>query len=158
VQWICGFMLLLGRWCWELGTYMGAWGQLGRGSPARPGGRPAARSHRKKAEILARFKESNARSAPFFFGARWHGTFKPANRIAQGASPQLPGVWGARWTPGPSRSQVPSDVIKRAHPTSNSSTSTSTSTPKFSAHPESPAPGWWQCTRRVRSKSAVKLL
>jgi hypothetical protein len=28
-------------------------------------GRPAARSHRQKAEILARFKESNARSAPF---------------------------------------------------------------------------------------------
>jgi hypothetical protein len=27
---------------------------------------PAARSHRQKAEILARFKESNARSAPFF--------------------------------------------------------------------------------------------
>jgi hypothetical protein len=26
----------------------------------------AARSHRQKAEILARFKESNARSAPFF--------------------------------------------------------------------------------------------
>jgi hypothetical protein len=30
--------------------------------------------------------------------------------------------------------------------------------PKFLAHPASPAPGWWQGTRRVRSKSAVKLL
>jgi hypothetical protein len=38
----------------------------------------------------------------------------------QGVSPQFPGAWGARrWTPcpyPPSRSQVPSDVIKRAHP------------------------------------------
>ena len=33
----------------------------------------AARSYRQKAEILARFKESNARNAPFFWCAlAWH--------------------------------------------------------------------------------------
>jgi hypothetical protein len=33
-------------------------------------------SQRQKVDVLARFKESNERSAPFFFGVRSHGTCK----------------------------------------------------------------------------------
>jgi hypothetical protein len=53
-------------------------------------------------------------------GPAWPLGRGPLSSVAgdQRGSPQSSISWGARWTPP--RSQVPSNVIKRAHPTSNS--------------------------------------